>query len=402
MVWIYSLLGGPASSGAAAFNGRLRWMNVTRIRLRNFRNHDDTTVEFGESLNVLLGGNGQGKTNILEAISFLCLTKSFYAAGDSIVLQIGKDYFDVEGTIVADSGIEHTVRVAYQKSSEEKQVAINHARPETLASVIGRFPIVVLSPENNGITFGAPSDRRKFIDLTLSQLSTSYFADLLEYRKVVRQRNRVLAEARLRAEISLDLIDPWTVGVAKIGGRIMLRRKQFIDELTPYVTSAHRKMAQNGETPQLKYIPSCSCNGWTDAESISMALDSEIRKRMPDEIQRGLTLVGPHRDELGMTLDGISVQKYASQGQHKTLLVALKVAEFLFLRERRNEIPVFLLDDVFSELDERRVRSLLELIGSLGQTVITATEASVFHDTARWNEGRHRRFRVESGTCQPE
>ena len=155
-------------------------MKIVRAQLRQFRNHDCTELDFGTTTNAFLGDNGHGKTNVLEALSFLCLTKSFYASSDTTALQQGKDFFEVRGTLLSDVGIEHDVRVAYDSRTNQKKIFIDGNEPETFSSVIGQFPIVVLSPENNNITFGTPSDRRRFMDLVISQSSRVYMEDMLD------------------------------------------------------------------------------------------------------------------------------------------------------------------------------------------------------------------------------
>lgn len=368
--------------------------------MQNFRNHASTTIEFGNGINALLGDNGQGKTNVLEALSYLSLTKSFYATNDVIVLQLGKDVLEVKGTVRTDNNIENCIRVAYSRSGE-KQFTVNGASPETLASVIGRFPIVVLSPENNAITFGGPMERRKFLDLLLSQISRAYLEDILEYRRVLKQRNRLLADARIEQRYSPELIEPWTKGLVQYGGRIIKHRQEFVREFQEYVKRAYRNLLENDasrdEIPGLKYSTLPGLEDQNTVESIAACFTEELERRNIEERKRGTTLVGPHRDDLHLTIDRISVQHYASQGQHKTMLVALKIAEFFYLKERRDETPIFLLDDVFSELDVHRSESLLKAVAPLGQIFITTTEESVFHGSVKWN-GMNRKFYVEQGT----
>jgi DNA replication and repair protein RecF len=352
----------------------------------------------GSGFNVLLGNNGQGKTNILEAISYLSLTKSFYAANDATALQLGQEFFEIEGTLVTDDGHKSDVRVVYSKATGEKQFTINRSKPETLASVIGMFPIVILSPENNAITFGAPVERRKFVDLLLSQISRVYFEDLLEYRRALKQRNRILLDLRFQRTEQADILEPWTIGLVNYGSRIIYRRQQFLSEFQTYVSRAYHDLVQNHEEPHLNYVSLPDVPD--DCKLIEEQMQNAFEQRRGEELHRGITLVGPHRDEVKFSIDGISAQKYASQGQHKTLLVALKVAEFFYLKERRNEIPILLLDDVFSELDEHRSQHILDLVGGLGQTFVTSTSDAVFHGRIEWGN-QHRKFWVENGTCRP-
>ncbi len=371
-------------------------MRVLTLHMQHFRNHPDTRVEFGEGINTLLGNNGQGKTNVLEAVSYLSLTKSFYASTDATVLQFGEEVFSVEGEIRTDSGLDHTIRAAYSRSGD-KVFTVNGAKPETLSSVIGRFPIVVLSPENNAITFGGPMERRKFLDLLLSQISHAYLDDLLEYRRVLKQRNKLLADARVAQTYDAGLIEPWTASLVQHGSRIIHQRMKFVGEFESYVVRAYNDLVRNHERPGVGYASLAGLGGENTIPSIAEIMQGELHRRQYEERKRGTTLVGPHRDDLRLTVNDMAMQQYASQGQHKTMLIALKIAEYFFLKERRDENPIMLLDDVFSELDERRCRQLLDTVERLGQTLITTTEESVFHNAVHWND-ENRKFRVEQGT----
>jgi DNA replication and repair protein RecF len=376
-------------------------MRIEAVRLRNFRNHADTSLEFGEGVNVLLGQNGQGKTNILEAISYLSLTKSFYASSDATAVQFGSDSFEVEGSIVAASGLRYDARVAYALGTGEKMFTVNGARPESLASVIGTFPVVILSPENNAITFGSPSARRRFVDLTLSQVSRVYLEDLLEYRRTLRQRNRLLSDARSGGGNLGAVLEPWSIGLVQYGSRIVKRRQQFVAEFRQYIERSYRMLVAAGEDPGVAYTSFSSLPAEATTEEIALLMNGALKERAGEEMRRGSTLVGPHRDELHFSINGAALQQYASQGQHKTFLVALKTAEFFYLQERRGEAPIFLLDDLFSELDEERSRRILELIAGLGQTIITTTGERLFLDGTGWTD-RLRRFVIEKGTSRAE
>jgi DNA replication and repair protein RecF len=376
-------------------------MILSGVKLNNFRNHAATEIGFGPGINALLGENGQGKTNVLEAVSYLSLTKSFYAAGDADALQIGKDAFAVEGGLIGGGGeVAHTVHVSYTRDPPAKSFLIDGTAPDRLSSVIGRFPLVILSPENNAITFGGPAERRKFMDLTLSQVSRVYLDDLLEYRRVLRQRNRILTDARLRGAPVAGILEPWTENLARYGGRIAYRRRLFVEEFRSFIRSAYRDLVPATEEPEMQYRCGFNPGGAADPDGLTSALRSAMDEKRGEELRRGVSLAGPHRDELALTINGIGVQQFASQGQHKTLLVALKVAEFFYVRERREEIPLFLLDDVFSELDAGRAARILSLAAGIGQTMITTTSDAVFGSSIVWGD-HHRRFIVERGTCRP-
>ena len=375
-------------------------MILAELTVRNFRNHAHSVLEFGDGITVLFGDNGQGKTNLLEAISYVSLTKSFFGASDATVLRIGAEQFEVLGTVIDGSGRRRVIRVAYTNTTGEKVYTVNGVQPERLASVIGEFPVVVLSPDHTRITSGGPGERRKFIDLLLSQMSRAYFEELLEFRRILRQRNRLLGEGRtMRMEDVQRALEPWTTGLVQHGGAIMAKRRAFLDEFQGYVRMAYERLVPSGEQPEITYVPSGGGEEAVSARLCAERLSQQLQHRQAEELRRGVTLVGPHRDEVRLVLSGKSVQEYASQGQHKTMLIALKLAEFLYVRERRGEAPLVLLDDVFSELDTQRAHRVLELVPELGQTMLTTTNEQQIGGSIAWN-ARHRRYVVERGACR--
>ncbi|MGA9116992.1 MAG: DNA replication/repair protein RecF [Bacteroidota bacterium] len=371
-------------------------MRVRRLFLRDFRNHERSEAEFGGGINALVGDNGQGKTNVLEAISYLCLTKSFYAGADGTVLRLGAEAFRVEGSLVSDAGAETLVAVSYASQERRKEIMLNGIPAESMVGVVGRFPVVILSPEHASVTGGSPAERRRFVDMLLSQVSRAYLAEALEYRRVLRQRNRLLRQLRGRVEGAAATLEPWDDGLARHGARLAARRAAFVREFSPFLLEAYRTFVREGETPSIAYhpVPQGAAEGGVEEFSSCLAA---VRG---EEVRRGLSLVGPHRDEFRMELSGLNVQAYASQGQHKTFLVALKVAEFFYMKEKTRETPLMLLDDVFSELDEGRTRRILEMFAGLGQTVLTATGEEVFRGAVPWS-GENRRHRVAHGTIRP-
>jgi DNA replication and repair protein RecF len=359
-------------------------MKVRWLRLDRFRNYEQLRLKCVEETNVFLGENGQGKTNILEALSFVCLTKSFYASNEKVVLQLGADRFEVEAALESDHGTEYVVRVIYDCTSGEKNITVNKAPVEKLSSMIGQFPIVILSPENSAITFGAPAERRRFADLVISQTSGVYLDDALEYRRVLRQRNRILAVGKAERRESSSLLEPWDASLARYGARIVARRRAFAEEFLPHIETSFRTLTRGEEEPSVRYVPSIRYESGSSVDDLEKMVLDELANHRRDELRMGTTLIGPHRDEFDFAINGKELRKFASQGQHKTFLVALKVAEFHYLNERREETPLLLLDDVFSELDEPRSHRLLEVVRGLGQTFITTTDERVFPSEFSW------------------
>ena len=372
-------------------------MKIREIHVQKFRNHAQSDVVFGEGINAVLGENGEGKTNLLEAISYLCLTKSFFGSADGVVLQVGESRFEITGELETDEGIRYHVGVAYNQADGDKQFLINKSSVEKFSEVVGQFPVVVLSPESGAITTGGPVDRRRFLDFVISQSSKLYLEDLLEYRRVLRQRNRLLFDSKVNRSDCTELLEPWDEELIERGSRITHRRGVFLKELQPIVHESYGKIAGRTEKPTINYQPSVAESEGVSEEELRGAFRRELNRKSGEERRLGITLVGPHRDELELAINKLGVRSHASQGQHKTFLIALKVAEFLYLQNKRNERPILLLDDIFTELDNHRAERLLALTGSVGQAFITATSEGVFPPDFDW-AGANKRFVVQKGT----
>ncbi len=371
-------------------------MKFREVRLQTFRNHEATEIGCALGRNVFFGNNGEGKTNILEAISYLCLTKSFYASSDATAVQFGQSGFTVSAIAVSDIDVSYKIDVSYSRDAKEKKIAVNNGVIEDKSSIIGMFPVVVLSPENANVTSGTPADRRRFIDVVISQSNKSYLQDLIEYRRILRQRNRVLFESKAGQRTSQDLLEPWNENLIKRGSQISQRRAQFVQEFSPYLVDAYIRIAGRGEEPSIGYDSSIKTDNSLTIEQAQTFFRRELEQQRVEEQKLGTTLVGPHKDELVFEINGLSLKTFASQGQHKTFLVALKVAEFFYLREQCQETPVLLLDDVFSELDGPRSEKLLALTANLGQTFITATDEQRF-STASKQRNDFARYFVRKG-----
>jgi DNA replication and repair protein RecF len=348
----------------------------------------------------VLGDNGEGKTNILEAISYLCLTKSFYAAGDAVVVRFDEGMFEVEGIFHSDHGSDSTVRVAFENVPGKKVVSLNRRPVEPFLEMIGKFPVVICSPEHSPITQGGPAERRTFVDFVISQSSSVYFETLLEYRKALKHRNKVLLDARISGVFDPALIEPWDEHIIRLGAVLMARRASFSREFQPYVVSAYGELLEGGEEPEFEYRAHGAAGTETGEEDFRGVITATLRTKAREERKFGTTLAGPHRDEFHLTINDLDIRKYASQGQHKTFLVSLKLAEFEYLRERCRETPLLLLDDVFSELDGTRAERLLRHVGQVSQTFITSTVTGLFDRALEFGE-TNRKFYIRGGSVVP-
>ncbi len=366
-------------------------MRAESIHLRNVRNHVDTLVpDLAPKINVFVGPNGAGKTSILEALSLATLTKSFTSTTDAVLIRQGEHTLDANVKFMSDLGVAYHVSVQIESMPRmKKTIVANSERIRSSLDLVGRAPVVVLTPDEKIITGGPPAERRRFLNMVLSQASRSYLEDELEYRRALKQRNAILADARQKRKPLAAVqafLAPWTELVIKHGERIMERRAKFTMEFRPRLLNAYRVLSQSREEPSLEYLPMGLGDTSSPPNPLSLLgergfLSGQAVRCESEEIRRGTTLFGPHRDELMCYINpGQEARLYASQGQHKTLLVAMKLAEFEYLKDAAGETPMLLFDDVFSELDHDRARTVLELAssGELGQTFITSTERERF------------------------
>jgi len=382
-------------------------LRAHQLTLTNFRNHTQTHLEgFASGINVVSGQNGAGKTSILEALSVAALTKSFTDVPDNTLVQTGSDQFSIDAQFVSDLGVTLHCQTEYHIGPPaKKSIHVNNDRLRRASDLIGRVPIVALTPDDKVITSGSPEERRKFLSLVLSQSSHLYLEDEIEFRKALRHRNSLLGnfkERRTSLASAQAQLAPWTEVVIERSARIMSRRAAFIHEFTPFLLESYELVSEGRESPSLRYAPMGFEHNATSAHELRAFLEEEHIRRETEELKRGMTLIGAHRDELViMIAQEREAKKFASQGQHKSLLVAMKLAEFNYLRDTTGETPILLLDDVFSELDAARSKRLLQLIasGRFGQTFISSTTRENFDAMIDFSSNQHRVFVVESGSA---
>jgi DNA replication and repair protein RecF len=369
-------------------------MHLRRLRLRQFRAHEETESELAPGVNLFVGLNGAGKTNLLEAVGYLCLGKSVLATPDAHVVQRGAPHVEVEGVFGSESRGDLTVRVVFVPG-EGKRAFVSGAPLDRLADLVGRVPFVFLSPADHDLTAGGPSERRRFLDATLSQAYPVYLDDLLKYRRALKQKNALLQQARRGRPVPPGSVDAWDEELAVLGGRLVERRRQFLDRFVGFLDEAYRLLDRPGGALQLEYAPSAQSEGGDEMDVLRGALGRSRRR----SLQIGRTLVGPHLDEVEFAIDGFELRPYASQGQHRTFALAVRLAQALFLRDHRDETPILLLDDVFGPLDPDRAGVVLELLASrgLGQSLVTAARPEPFRGHVPFEADEHRLFHVERG-----
>jgi DNA replication and repair protein RecF len=343
-------------------------MILTSIKLKNFRCHKDISLNFSENLNYITGENGQGKTAILEAIYYLCTTKSYSTRSDSEVLRFNEHNFEISGSI--KNLVNDEIKIVYTGNENKKSYLLNGKRKHRLSEIIGHYPIVSLSPTDHAITQGFPGDRRKFIDSIYCQASATYLELLIDYNKTIGQRTSLLNSMKESKIKSSSELDAWTQKLIETGLELINYRKRFFKEFEPFVMKSYREILSGIETPSIKYF----YLGGYEGENLKDRFVELLEEKREDELRRCVCLVGPHKDDFVFDINGINLRTFGSQGQHKTFQVALRFAEFFYLKEKTGKTPIFLIDDAFGELDTARSVSISENLRGIGQTFITLTD----------------------------
>lgn len=343
-------------------------MFLRRLTLSNFRNYPVLTLEPPTGLNVFVGANAQGKSNLLESIAMLGTGKSFRTTRDADTIRMGCELAVVQGNArTRAGGVELACSVERAHRGTRKTYTVN-AHAVRYATYLGRVHIVTFVPADLQLASGMPSARRAFLNGALAQTESGYYFELARYRKALQQRN-----AMLRGAVALDaeLLEIYDAALIESGARIMLARAALARALAQTAAAAHARLAEK-ERLDVRYDPDVVFESATP-EAAGAAFAARLRASADAEQARKATLVGPHRDDLQLMLDGAALAVYGSQGQQRTAVLALKVAEYSVMRERSGEAPLLLLDDVLSELDEERADAFLHEIGEYEQAFVTAT-----------------------------
>lgn len=343
-------------------------MFLSSVSLANIRKHIETKIDFAKELNYIVGENGVGKTTILEAIYYLCTTKSCITSYDSEAVQLGADGFLIQGTM--HNRTVDNVQISYTKTENKKLYMLNNKKINKLSEIIGKFPLVMLSPADHSITQGYPSERRKFVDSVISQSNKNYLELLIEYNRTLKQRSYLLNRIKDNSFYQPNELEAWNETLIKNGTEIIRYRKEFISEFAPYIIKSYEKILSQKEKPEIYYH---YLDG-NKTEDVKSEFVKQLKLKEADEIRRGINLVGPHRDDFNFSVNNMSLKSYGSQGQHKTFQTMLRFAEYFYLKDKTGSSPLFLLDDVFGELDTERAVAISKYLSTIGQAIITLTD----------------------------
>ena len=357
-------------------------MILEKLSVINYKNIAAATLELSPKINCLIGQNGVGKTNVLDAIYFLSFCHSASTPIDSQVIRHGEEFFMLEGSYDEDMHI-----IAAMKKGAKKHFKRNKKEYKRLSEHIGLIPIVVVAPSDTLLIEGGSEERRRLMDMVISQYDRSYIDAMNRYNKALQQRNAML---KLEEEPDIDVISLFEEQMAVEGEKIYQRRKVFIEELTPIFQRIHETISENREQVSLTYLSHCQRGP---------LLEVIQRDRFKDRAV-GYSLHGIHRDELEFSLSGHPMKREGSQGQNKTFVIALKLAQFDFLKRTNSKTtPLLLLDDIFDKLDARRVEQIVKLVGSeeFGQIFITDTNRDHLDRILASSEHDYKIFYVDNG-----
>lgn len=394
-------------------------MIIDNILIRNVRNHIFTEIEFNGNVNVIYGKNGAGKTSILESISIGSLSKSFISGSDANLVSKGEGFYEVQIQSTNELNLRYFAKVKYQLNNG-KTISNSYGDNLTPKELIGTIPMIILTPDYKIITSGSPQSRRDFVDRILSQSNKVYLDELLKFKKALKQRNNILLRNKLynsynsNSHFDEDLLDVWTNQFINHSSELIFRRLQFAREIQPHFSEFYSLVSNNSEEVSIEYQSNLIFNNNNSTsypyhyekndiklEEIKNKLKQKYKNLKFEEIKRGTTLFGPQKDEFLIKLNNNIAREFASQGQHKTLLISLKFAEFQYLKSKRNEIPIFLLDDIFSEIDSYRIKMVIELLRqNSSQIFITTTNPKQVEDV--FNQESIKFIHIKDGKVQNE
>jgi DNA replication and repair protein RecF len=348
-------------------------MYLTHLHLKSFRNFEDQIFEFGRSFNILVGDNAQGKTNVLEAISLLCAGSSFRTSEWRDMIAQGRGAARVAARLESERGSDELV----VELGDPRKKFIKNGKNTTPGGFAG-LHAVLFAPEEILLLRTQPGARRKFIDTFVSSFVPGYKKLVRDYSSVVSQRNKILSDDALTPIERKTNLLPWNEQLIQLGTRVVVTRNEWISKINETLPSHYGEIAVDDGEARFHYKPhSCEAGVASDAQAVKGSYEEALENRARDEWIRGVTLVGPHRDDLVAHIGSGPVKRFASQGQHRSFVLALKVAEMEVYRSIAGEEPLLLLDDVASELDPNRNRRFFDYVrGSRGQVFITTTQES--------------------------
>jgi DNA replication and repair protein RecF len=363
-------------------------MYLTRLSLGNFKNYTSAELEFSEKINCFVGNNGVGKTNLLDAMYYLSFTKSFFNLVDYQNIRTGEDFFRLQGVYSFNGERTETVE-CLQKRNQRKVLRINKKEYERMADHIGLIPLVMISPADSNLIYNGSEDRRRYMDSVISQFDKMYLDDLISYQKALFQRNKLLKYFSEHRSFDASALEGWDLQIVKLGTGIYAKRAAFIELFRPVFIKYFEFISHGREEVYIGYESQLADHDPADL----------IQRTLGDDRAAGYTTAGIHKDDLVFTIGGMPLKKFGSQGQQKSYLVAIKLAQFDYTRDIKGYKPILLFDDLFDKLDDLRVEQLLRLVSddNFGQVFITDTSRERILRTVLKIGADHALFSINEG-----
>ena len=339
-------------------------MYLQKLIITGFKNYSQAEFTFSEKINCFVGNNGVGKTNLLDAIHYLSFCKSCFTSLDAQNIRHGDDFFAIHGNYQRGNDVADLVQ-CIQKRNQRKRFLINKKEYERLADHIGNFPLVMITPYDRDLINDGSELRRKYIDSVISQFDKFYLDDLIQYNKALFQRNALLKSFGDQHYFDAVSLETWDEQMIRLGEQIFVRRNAFLGQFIPLFQQYFRFLSNGFETVDIRHLSQSSESSYREVFKAALARDRAAQ----------YCTMGVHKDDLEFILDGFPVKKYGSQGQQKSFVIAIKLAQFEYTRNVKGYKPILLLDDVFDKLDDLRVSQLIKLVSknSFGQVFITDT-----------------------------
>ncbi|WP_188207410.1 DNA replication/repair protein RecF [Alkalibacillus aidingensis] len=367
-------------------------MHIEEITLTNYRNYEELSLSFNNQINVIIGENAQGKTNLMEAIYVLAFTKSHRTSKDKELIKWDSEYGKIKGSVFKRN---RTFPLEVIFSNKGKKAKFNHIEQKRLSDYIGSLNVVMFAPEDLNLVKGSPQERRKFIDMEIGQIQPIYIYHLGHYQKILKQRNALLKELQRYPQKDKTMLNVLTDQLIDHASIVVERRYQFLAKLRDWAVPIHEGISRGLEELTISYDTSVNVSEGLELEKIKDRYIEHFKQIEDREIDRGTTLAGPHRDDLMFFVNDRNVQTFGSQGQQRTTALSLKLAEIELIYQEVGEYPILLLDDVLSELDHHRQSHLLNTIQGKVQTFVTTTNVDgIDHETLKQAE----MFKIYNGT----
>ncbi|WP_423800268.1 DNA replication/repair protein RecF [Neobacillus sp. SAB-20_R2A] len=369
-------------------------MYIEALALKNYRNYEELFIEFENKVNVILGENAQGKTNVMESIYVLAMAKSHRTSNDKELIRWDEEYAKIEGRVQKQYS---SLPLQLVISKKGKKARLNHIEQQKLSQYVGNMNVVMFAPEDLNLVKGSPQVRRRFIDMEIGQISPIYLHDMSQYQKILQQRNHYLKMLQIKKQTDQTMLEILTEQFIQVAVKIIAKRFEFLHLLAKWAGPIHKGISRGLETLEINYKPSVEVLEEQELSKMVTCFEEKFGKVKTKEIERGTTLFGPHRDDLLFFVNGRDVQTFGSQGQQRTTALSVKLAEIELIQAEIGEYPILLLDDVLSELDDYRQSHLLNTIQGKVQTFVTTTSVDgIDHQTLK----EASTFQVSSGIIQ--